>query len=39
MYRIKNTEKTLRLIEEQLIQLIEIGEIDERTKTNIYTSV
>ena len=36
---IKITEKTLRLIEEQLIQLIEIGEIDERTKTNIYSSI
>ena len=36
---IKITEKTFRLIEDQLKQLIEIGEIDEYTKTNIYTSV
>ena len=36
---IKITEKTFRLIEDQLNQLIEIGEIDEYTKTNIYSSI
>ena len=36
---IKITEKTFRLIKDQLNQLIEAGEIDEYTKSNLYAII